>query len=123
MMIRTMEDKILNYERKKITMGKQKIVLVIATTSQDKIEGIKTAFLNYFPADEYEITIYSGKTDSGVSEQPFGNETYQGAYNRINNMRKQYNKFFDSQGINVNYYVSCEAGIDNTNSEIGRAHV
>lgn len=96
-------------------MEKQKIIIVIATTSEDKIEGIKEAFLEYFPKEQFEIKIYSSKTESGVPEQPFGNDTYQGAYNRINNVKEKYETQLKKQEIVVDYYVSCEAGIDNTN--------
>lgn len=99
-------------------MEKEKISLLIATTSKDKIEGIKNAFLQYFPKEKFEIKIYSGKTESGVAEQPFGNDTYQGAYNRIKNIREKYKKMLDEQEIDVDYYVSCEAGIDDTNKVI-----
>lgn len=96
-------------------MAKQRITIVIATTSEDKIEGILDAFKKYYPEDEYEIKVYSSKTDSKVPDQPFGNDTYQGAYNRINNAREKYEEALRNQGINVNYYVSCEAGIDDSN--------
>lgn len=45
-------------------------------------------------------------------------DTYQGAYNRIDNIKKQYEKIFKEQNIVVDYYVSCEAGIDDTNKVI-----
>ena len=96
-------------------MEKRKIIIVIATTSDDKIEGIKEAFLKYFSAEQYEIKIYSSKAESGVPEQPFGNDTYQGAYNRINNVKEKYEEKLKKKEIIVDYYVSCEAGIDNTN--------
>lgn len=96
-------------------MEKERITLIVATTSEDKIEGIKRGFLEYFSKEEFEIKIYSGKTESGVAEQPFGNDTYQGAYNRIENIKKQYEEILKEQNIVVDYYVSCEAGIDNTN--------
>lgn len=99
-------------------MEKEKIVLLIATTSEDKIEGIKEAFLHYYPEEKFEIKIYSGKTESGVPDQPFGSDTYQGAYNRINNIREKYGEKLKEQGIDINYYVSCEAGIDDTNKVI-----
>lgn len=99
-------------------MKKEKITLLIATTSKDKIEGISNAFLQYFPKEEFELKIYSGKAESGVPDQPFGNDTYQGAYNRINNIREKYEKTLEEQGIVVDYYVSCEAGIDDTNKVI-----
>ncbi len=96
-------------------MDKQIITLVVATTSEDKIQGIKEGFLQYFPEENYDIKIYSSKTESNVSEQPFGNETYQGAINRINNIRKKYEEAINKKEILINYYVSCEAGIDDTN--------
>ena len=99
-------------------MKKEKITLLIATTSEDKIEGIRNAFLQYFPKEEFEIKIYSGKAESGVPDQPFGNDTYQGAYNRINNIRNKYERTLKEQGISIVYYVSCEAGIDDTNKVI-----
>ena len=99
-------------------MEKQKITLAIATTSKDKIDGIRRAFIQYFPEKEFEIKIYSSKTESNVPDQPFGNDTYQGAYNRINNMRKKYKEILKEQGIDVDYYVSCEAGIDDTNKAV-----
>lgn len=99
-------------------MKKREIVLLIATTSTDKIEGIRNGFLQYFPEEEFEIKIYSTKTESGVPDQPFGNETYQGAYNRINDIRKKHGEKLKKQGIVIDYYVSCEAGIDDTNKVI-----
>lgn len=99
-------------------MEKEKIALLIATTSQDKIEGIKEAFLHYYPEEEFEIKIYSGKTESGVPDQPFGNDTYQGAFNRINDIREKYKERLKEQGIDIDYYIGCEAGIDDTNKVI-----
>lgn len=99
-------------------MEKEKLVLLIATTSEDKIRGIKEAFLHYYPEKEFEIEIYSGKTESRVPDQPFGNDTYQGAYNRINNIREKYKEKLNKLGIDIDYYIACEAGIDDTNKVI-----
>ena len=99
-------------------MEKQKMTIVIATTSKDKIDGILEALIHYFPEEEFEIKFYSGKAESGVSDQPFGDETYQGAYNRINSIRKKYESSLAEQGIHVDFYISCEAGIDDTNKVI-----
>ena len=99
-------------------MKKKELVIVIATLSNDKIEGIKDAFSEYFPKEEFEIKIFSSKTGSGVLEQPFGNDTYEGAYNRINNVKEKYKDILAERKIKVDYYVSCEAGIDNTNQII-----
>lgn len=97
---------------------KKKLTIVIATTSKDKIDGIREAFEQYYDTNNYELTIYSKKTQSEVSEQPFGNETYQGAINRINNIKREYEEALKEKGIEVDYYISCEAGIDNTNKAI-----
>lgn len=96
-------------------MQKQTITIVISTVSEDKIEGIKDAFLKYFPEKQFEIKVFSSKTESDVPEQPFGNNTYQGAYNRICNIREKYEKILKEKGIVADYYVSCEAGIDDSN--------
>lgn len=99
-------------------MEKEKITILIATTSKDKIEGITKAYIHYFPKDNYEIKIYSGKAKSDVPDQPFGNDTYQGAYNRINNIKEKCKELLKEKEINIDYYVSCEAGIDDTNKVI-----
>ncbi len=97
---------------------KKNINVVIATKSQDKINGIKEALLDYYPADQYTIQIFFGGAESNVADQPFGNETYQGAVNRVNNIKSQMDKKLKSQGISVDYYIGCEAGIDNTNAVV-----
>ena len=97
---------------------KKNINVVIATKSQDKINGIKEALLDYYPADQYTIQIFFGGAESNVADQPFGNETYQGAVNRVNNIKSQMDKRLKSQGISVDYYIGCEAGIDNTNAVV-----
>lgn len=79
----------------------------IATTSESKINGIKAAFEHFFP--ETKIEVHAKKTESGVDNQPFGKETSKGALNRLNNLIDMLNK----ENIPANYYVSCEAGIDN----------
>lgn len=78
--------------------------VAIATKSLDKIEGIKKAFSRFFEINETEIKFYSRSVKSGVSEQPFEDETYQGAQNRTQNIMKEL--------PNMDYYISCEAGID-----------
>lgn len=79
--------------------------VAIATSSLEKIDGVKEAFLRYFNMKENEIQFYSKPIASGVSEQPFGNETYEGALNRVNGVRKEI--------PNMDFYISCEAGIEN----------
>lgn len=92
---------------------KKKIIVVIATESKDKISGIQEAFNEFFPDEDYGVKYYYGKTQSDVSDQPFGDETYLGAYNRINNIKAKYDSILKDK--EADYYVSCEAGIDDTN--------
>lgn len=79
--------------------------VAIATSSQEKVRGIKEAISRFFNMKESEIEFYSKSTESGVSEQPFGDETYEGALNRVNRLRKEF--------PNMDLYISCEAGIEN----------
>lgn len=78
--------------------------IAIATKSLDKIEGIKKAFLRFLEITEEEVEFYSKSVESGVSEQPLEDETYQGAQNRNNHIREEFS--------DMDYYISCEAGID-----------
>lgn len=84
---------------------KKTIKVAIATTSTEKIDGVKKAISRFFQIKESEIEFYSKSIDSGVSEQPFGDETYEGALNRVNGARKEF--------PDMDFYISCEAGIEN----------
>lgn len=76
--------------------------IAIATNSVDKINGIKIAFSRFFKIEETEIEIIHRSVDSGVSEQPFDEETYRGAINRCERILEE----------KADYYISCEAGIE-----------
>lgn len=76
--------------------------IAIATNSTEKISGIREAFFRFF---EKDISVLHIKTDSEVSEQPFNEEIYVGAKNRVNNLIKRIEK-------DVDFYISCEAGIE-----------
>jgi len=78
--------------------------VAIATGSTEKIAGIKDAFVRFFQIPTSEIEVYSKPIESGVPEQPFNDETYQGASNRVNGVRKVFQE--------VDFYISCEAGIE-----------
>lgn len=78
--------------------------VAIATTSLEKISGVKEAISRFFCMKESEIEFYSKSISSGVSEQPFGDETYEGALNRVNGVRKEFSE--------MDFYISCEAGIE-----------
>ncbi len=78
--------------------------VAIATSSQEKIAGVKDAFLRFFQMKESEIEFYSTPIESGVPEQPFDDEIYQGALNRVNGTREVLK--------DMDFYISCEAGIE-----------
>lgn len=75
----------------------------IATNSIDKINGIKVAFTRFFNIEESQIVFHCEKVNSGVSEQPFNEETYQGALNRVNTLIENSEE--------ADFYISCEAGV------------
>ena len=75
--------------------------VAIATNTTQKIAGIKEAMCRFF---DTEIKFVSMSAESGVSNQPFEEEIYIGAFNRI-----QYIKL---KIPNMDFYVSCEAGIE-----------
>lgn len=80
--------------------------VAIATMSEEKIKGIKDAIIRFYHLDPTEVELYSDSVESGVSRQPFGEETYVGALNRVNTIRK---KFKEKE---MDLYISCEAGIE-----------
>ena len=76
----------------------------IASNSVDKINGIKHAIARFFEIEETELEVFHQSVDSGVSDQPFDEETYLGALNRVNNLIIPEEK--------IDFYISCEAGIE-----------
>ncbi len=79
--------------------------VAIATTSLEKIDGIRKGISRFFNLEESEMKFYSISSVSGVPSQPFGDETYQGALNRVTDIREKIPE--------MDLYVGCEAGIEN----------
>ena len=79
------------------------MTLGIATNSIEKINGIKIAFSRFFGIPEIEIRLLHKSVESGVPEQPFNEEIYSGAKNRVNSL---------IASENTDFYISCEAGIE-----------
>ncbi|MBE7074633.1 MAG: DUF84 family protein [Clostridiales bacterium] len=80
--------------------------VVIATKNAGKIEGAKNALLRYF--DNVEIQGIPAPSD--VSEQPVNLETYQGAKNRVKNLKK----YCKENNISADLYLAVESGITNS---------
>lgn len=79
--------------------------ILIATKNPGKIEGAKRAFSKYF--DGFEII--GVPVSSDVSDEPVNDEIYQGARNRVNNLKK----YAKENNIDTDYYISIESGITN----------
>ena len=79
--------------------------ILMGTKNPGKIEGAKQAFEKYFDNIEIEGVAVS----SEVGDQPVNEEILQGAKNRVKNL-KEYAK---QNNIEVDYYISSEAGITN----------
>ena len=83
--------------------------ILIGTKNPGKIEGAKQAFEKYF--DNVEIEGIS--VDSEVGDQPFNEEILQGAKNRVKNLKK----YAKENKLDIDFYVSSEAGITNSLGE------
>lgn len=79
--------------------------VIVASTNPGKLEGAKVAFAEYFN----EFDIEGIKVSSDVSEEPVNDEIYQGASNRVKNVRK----VAEEQGKDADFYVAVESGITN----------
>ena len=72
--------------------------VLVGSTNPVKIAAVKTAFGKYFP----DIQVKGIKTNSGVSPQPVGEETFRGAKTRALSLVKIQQ---------ADYYVGIEGGI------------
>lgn len=79
--------------------------VLIGTKNPGKIEGARQAFEKYFD----DIIIEGIPVKSEVGVQPVNEEILQGAKNRVKNLKKYAKK----NNIEVDYFVSSEAGITN----------
>ena len=79
--------------------------ILMGTKNPGKIEGARQAFEKYF--DNIEIQGIS--VESEVSAQPVNEEIFQGAKNRVKNVKK----YAKENNIKADYYIASEAGITN----------
>lgn len=79
--------------------------VIIATNNKGKIEGAKRAFEKYF--EDVEVIGVSAASD--VPDQPINDETFQGAKNRIKNL-KSYAK---ENNVDADFFVAIESGMMN----------
>lgn len=79
--------------------------ILIGTGNPGKIQGAKEAFENYF--NNFDIEGIS--VPSNVSEEPVNNEIYEGARNRVDNLKNYAKK----NNIDAEYFLGIESGITN----------
>lgn len=79
--------------------------ILMATKNPGKIEGARQAFEKYFSNFEIEGISVS----SEVGDQPINKEIFDGAKNRIKNLKK----YARENNIEADYYIASEAGITN----------
>lgn len=80
--------------------------ILIGTKNPGKIQGAKEAFERYFD----DVEIKGIPINSDVPEQPVNGEIFQGAKNRVKNL-KNYAK---ENSIEADMYLSIESGITNS---------
>jgi inosine/xanthosine triphosphatase len=83
--------------------------ILMGTKNPGKIEGAKQAFERYFS----NVEIEGVPVNSDVSNQPFNEEIFQGAKNRVKNLKE----YALENNIVADYYVATEAGIFDTLGE------
>lgn len=79
--------------------------ILMATKNPGKIEGAKQAFERYFN----DVEIQGISVSSDVSDQPINEEIFQGAKNRVKNLKE----YAVNNNIEADFYISSEAGITN----------
>lgn len=77
----------------------------MASKNQGKIEGARRALAHYFD----NIEIEGIPAESNVGEQPVNDEIYNGAKNRIKNLKR----YAKDNNIEADLYLSIESGINN----------
>lgn len=80
--------------------------ILIATKNQGKIEGAMSALETYFD----NVEIEGIPVESNVSEQPVNDEIYNGAKNRVKNLKEYARK----NGKESDLYLAVESGITNS---------
>jgi len=75
--------------------------VIVASTNPVKIKVAQRAFAAVFPDEEFDVI--GLKSDSGVPDQPMGEETRQGARNRLSFIRQAYPE--------ADFWMSQEGGL------------
>lgn len=79
---------------------------LIGTKNPGKIQGAREALEFYFQ----DVEVEGISVPSDVRNQPVNVEIYEGARNRVDNLRK----YAEENGIEVDYFMGVESGIANS---------
>lgn len=77
--------------------------ILMGTKNPGKIEGARQAFEKYFD----DINIEGISVDSNVSNQPVNEEIFQGAKNRVKNLKA----YAEKNNLEADFFIASEAGI------------
>lgn len=77
--------------------------ILMGTKNPGKIEGARQAFEKYFT----DIEIEGISVESEVGDQPINEEIFQGAKNRVKNIKK----YAEENNIEAEFFIASEAGI------------
>ncbi len=77
--------------------------ILVGSKNPVKIEAVREAFSNYFE----NLDIIGLKADSGVSSQPVNDETFLGAKNRAEHLRR----LNESENLCADFFVGIEGGV------------
>ena len=77
--------------------------VLIGSENRVKIESTRQSFSRFFKP----VEIHGLPADSGVSAQPFNEDTFTGAKNRAEHVRR----INDEQSLNANFFVGIEGGV------------
>lgn len=79
--------------------------ILMGTKNPGKIKGAKEAFEKYFE----NVEIEGIPVASDVSDQPLNEEIFQGAKNRVKNLRE----YAKDHNLQADFYIASEGGIQN----------
>lgn len=79
--------------------------ILMGTKNPGKIEAAKQAFEKYFG----NIEIEGIPVSSDVGDQPIDKEIFQGAKNRVKNLKQ----YAENNNVKADFYIASEAGITN----------
>jgi inosine/xanthosine triphosphatase len=71
--------------------------ILVGSTNPVKVQAVKEAFSRFFKG----VEVVGRKVDSGVPDQPFGDDTFRGARNRAYALMKD----------RADFYVGLEGGV------------